>query len=78
MSRLAQVDWSAGRVGLLTRGSVRGRRREAGRVGPGCRRSGLAGTNAHVILEEAPDAMSRQGVGRLRRAGDGAGWGRRR
>ena len=48
----SHVDWSAGSVELLT-DSMPGRRR-ASRAGRGSPRSGLSGTNAHVILEQAP------------------------
>ena len=61
-SRTPQVDWSAGAVGLLTEAAGRGRRR-GGRGGRGCRRSGSAGTNAHVILEEAPAGSRPAGRG---------------
>ena len=49
----SHVDWSAGAVELLTEARP-WPRRMGGRGGRGCRRSVCRGTNAHVILEQAP------------------------
>ncbi|WP_051499391.1 type I polyketide synthase [Nocardia sp. BMG51109] len=53
----AQVDWAEGGVEVLT--SSRPWPRAAGRVRrAGVSGFGISGTNAHVIVEEAPDALT--------------------
>ena len=54
------VDWSAGAVSLLAQQMPWERNAEPRRAGVSS--FGVSGTNAHVILEEAPAALSRDGV----------------